>query len=417
MTTLTDLHEKVQGLLTEVANRVARESGFIRRKRQITGEGFIQALVLGGLEEPNATRHQQQQHAVRAAQIISSQGLEQRIEQASAVRFLEQMVRETLKVLVSSEEPRGIFPMFKGVYVTDCTRLEWPDRSQKAGVRLELQHGQMEVTLMEVHTNDQQAEVIARPLPASALHLADLGFFKVERFRRWSEQQVYWLTRYKVGTTLYHAAGHRLDLKSLLQEASGPLQMPVQVGAGRLPAYLLAAPLPPDALAKRQARLKEQARLDQKPLSQAQLDLASWTLYLTNIPALTFSQAQVLARIRWQIELLFKLWKSHAKLLVSRSTLPIRQQVEGLAKFIGVILSHWFLLTTGWHYDALSPLDALRLLRTHIPALWRALPDVAAFVRVLGVLAAELARLSASSSRRQQPAAFQLWRQFDYAFP
>jgi Transposase DDE domain len=122
-----------------------------------------------------------------------------------------------------------------------------------------------------------------------------------------------------------------------------------------------------EARQKRQSRLKEQARRDQRPLSQAQLDLAEWTIYLTNIPDLTFAMAFILARTRWQIELLFKLWKSHAKIATSRSADPIRQQVEGYARLLGVLIAHWMLLVSGCHADCLSPVDALRILRAQIP--------------------------------------------------
>jgi hypothetical protein len=417
MTTITELHENVQDILTRVAEEEARRTGFMRRERQLSGAGFAQAMILGGMQSPQATRSEQHQHAVIAGQRISAQGFEQRVEQESSVVFMKALLKETLTRLVMSEEPRRVFPAFNGVYLTDCTRLEWPDLGIKAGVRLDIQGGQMQVALMELQDNDQKSTVIDQPLPAGALHIADLGFFKLERFKRWTSAGVYWLTRYKVGTLLFLPDGKPLDLAATLRDADGPLRLSVSVGAKRLAATLLAAPLTPDALTKRLARLNEQARLDQKPLPQRQHDLSAWTIYLTNVPDLTFDQAFILARARWQIELLFKLWKSHAKLLISRSRLPIRQQVEGLAKLIGVIFSHWFLLVSGWHFDTLSPLDALRLLRTFLPALWRTLNHQQTFLHLLFDLAVDLARLSPRSKRANHPLAFQLWRQFDFVFP
>jgi Transposase DDE domain len=417
MTTITELHENVQELLTSVANVVARTSGFIKRQRQLTGAGFAQALILGGLLEPKATRRQQHQHAVLAGEQMSLQGFEQRVEQAESVAFMEGLLKQTLTRVVTSGQRRVVFPAFNGVYLTDCTRLVWPGLGKKAGVRLNIQDGQLEVALMGLKDNDQKTEVVERELPKGALHVADLGFFKLERFKRWSAQGIYWLTRYKIGTLLFHQDGTPIDLATWLQQATAPLNLPVLVGAPRLPATLLAAPLTDEALAKRTARLKEQARLDQKPLPARQLALSCWTIYLTNVPTLTFDHAFILARARWQIELLFKLWKSHALLLTSRSTNPIRQQVEGLAKFIGVIVSHWCLLLTGWHQDALSPLDALRLLRLYVPALWRALHDPLEWQRLFDALCDDLSNYAPLSKRRRNPLAFQLWAEFDFAFP
>jgi len=69
---------------------------------------------------------------------------------------------------------------------------------------------------------------------------------------------------------------------------------------------------------------------------------------------LSFDQAHTLARARWQIERLFKLWKSHGHVLRSRSANPIRQQCEGDAKLRGLLVAHWTLLVSGWPQDRLG---------------------------------------------------------------
>ena len=53
----------------------------------MTGAGFAQTLVLGGLAQPDATRKQQHQAAVQVGMPISAQGLEQRFNEA-AVEFM-----------------------------------------------------------------------------------------------------------------------------------------------------------------------------------------------------------------------------------------------------------------------------------------------------------------------------------------
>jgi hypothetical protein len=64
-----------------------KKTGFIRRQRQVTGAGFAQTLVLGGLAQPNAMRKQQQQAAAQVGMPISAQGLEQRF--TAAVDFMK----------------------------------------------------------------------------------------------------------------------------------------------------------------------------------------------------------------------------------------------------------------------------------------------------------------------------------------
>jgi len=181
--------------------------------------------------------------------------------------------------VVQSSAPLVILPRFNGVYLTDCTRLVWSTAGMKLAVRLELQRGQRQASLGELLEHDQRAAVVQRALPAGALHLGDLGFFKLSQFREWTAAGVFWLTRYKVGTRLYTPDGQMLDLPALLT-TDQPLTLAVRLGNGsaRFDALLVAAPLPHEALLKRQARLDAQARHDQRPPSKRQIDLAHWTL-------------------------------------------------------------------------------------------------------------------------------------------
>jgi hypothetical protein len=417
MTTIAEYSQIVQELLGKKADELAKTSGFIQRQRQVTGAGFAQALILGGLSEPDARRKQIHQQALEAGLELSLQGFDQRFT-VKAGDFMQALVAETLTKVVQSTVQRVPLPQFNGVYITDCTRLPWQFRALKLGLRFELQHGQFQACLMDIKTHDQKASVVEADLPTGALHLGDLGFFKLVRFRKWQQQGVYWLSRYKIGTILRQRDGQILDLKSLLS-GTEELRLSVLVGGGKHPllAELVAAPLNPDALAQRQARLNEQARLDQRPLSTAQSDLMTWTIYLSNIPDLTFEQAFILARTRWQIELIFKLWKSHAAILTSRSADPIRQFCEGVGKLIGIIIAHWTLLVADWEIDHLSALDALRILRSHLHILQRALRAALALDEFFTLLQAQLALAPRRSRRQKMPLAFQLWQRFETIFP
>lgn len=383
----------------------------------ITGEGFAQALVFGGVAQPEATYKQLHHFATQVGMQISVQGLDQRFTE-TAVAFMRALLVEALNQLVQANHRQVILPQFNGIYITDCSRLVWADvGGVKIGVRLEIQRGQLQGCLLDLKSNDQKASVIEAALPAGSLHLADLGFFKLERFQRWEKQGVYWLTRYKSGVNLYDEQGHRLAIASLLR-GDRAITLPVRVGSGRhqVHAHLLAAPLPPEALAKREARLQEQARLDQRPTSPQQREIAAWTIYLTNVPNLSFEQAHSLGRTRWQIENLFKLWKSHGHILTAHAHHPLRQQCEGYGKLIGMILAHWLLLVAGWEQDRLGALDALRILRMHLPQAVRAGYALSRWQDFFAWLVGDLQRAPRLSKRRKVPLAFQLWYALEASF-
>lgn len=417
MTTITEFVETFQHVFGTKANELAKKTGFIRRERAISGEGFAQALVLGGLAQPEGTYKQLHHFSTQVGMRVSVQGLDQRFTE-KAVEFMRGLLVEALNQLVQAEHRQVILPQFNGIYITDCSRLVWAEMGGvKIGIRLEIQRGQLQGCVLDLTSNDQTARVIETALPVGSLHLADLGLFKLERFQRWDKQGVCWLTRYKVGVNLYDEQGQPLVLASLLH-GDQALSLPVRVGSGRhqVRAHLLAAPLPPAALAKREARLKEQARLNQRPLSPQQREIAAWTIYLTNVPALSFEQAHMLGRTRWQIENLFKLWKSHGHVLTSHAHHPLRQQCEGYAKLIAMLLAHWMLLVAGWQQDRLGALDALRILRTHIPHAARAFYTLSRWHDFFDWLACDLQLAPRLSKRRKVPLAFQLWYALEDSF-
>jgi hypothetical protein len=91
------------------------------------------------------------------------------------------------------------------------------------------------------------------------------------------------------------------------------------------------------------------------------------TLLITNVPSerLAFEEALVLYGVRWQIELLFKLWKSEGQLAHSRSQNPWRILGEVYAKLTALIIQHWIFLTGFWAYADRSLTKAAGTVRQH----------------------------------------------------
>jgi len=142
----------------------------------------------------------------------------------------------------------------------------------------------------------------------------------------------------------------------------------VTLGVGhRLPARLLARRVPREVAAARRRRLRAEAKRRGQAVSHARLALADWLIFVTNVPAerLRLDEALVLARARWQIELLFKLWKSHGHLDESRSAHPWRVLCELYATLIAMVIQHWVLLLGCWAFPGRSLVTAAQAVRHH----------------------------------------------------
>ena len=65
--------------------------------------------------------------------------------------------------------------------------------------------------------NDRAAEALHEALPAGALHLADLGYWKLGGLAEMSAQDCYWLTRLQVQTKIIDATGRAWSQADFLQ--------------------------------------------------------------------------------------------------------------------------------------------------------------------------------------------------------
>src|SRR6185437_1695170 len=106
---------------------------------------------------------------------------------------------------------------------------------------------------------------------------------------------------------------------------------------------LLAARVPAEVARQRQERLRQDATAQGRNLSPEVEALAHWTVFVTNVPTglLSLDEALEIGRARWQIELLFKLWKRDGQIDESTSGKPNRVLCELYAKLVAMIVQHW----------------------------------------------------------------------------
>ena len=126
---------------------------------------------------------------------------------------------------------------------------------------------------------------------------------------------------------------------------------------------------------------------------------------ITNVPRrlLSLTEALVFMRLRWQIELLFKLWKSHGQVDVWRTTNPARILCEIYAKPIGLVLQQWILVASSWIDPERSLFKAATIVAAYIPELAIAHPCIDQFERVLTRLARVIQRLARMQKRHNPP--------------
>jgi hypothetical protein len=432
MLSIDELHPALHDLFHGMAEQLAREAGFCRRARKLTGPVFAQALVFGLLENPRATLDDFADAADAALDTpVTPQAFDQRFTPA-ATEFLRDLFLEAFNRSFNSLRP-ALLPVlrrFPAVFLRDATLVALPPalapvfpgrggrhvpHGQAAAVKLvfeaEVTTGALtEVSVLAGLDNEKTAEVAGKPLPEGALLLEDMGFFSGERLQAYREQGVYVLTRIPAWTAVFDPRGRRLDLVQELRRVKGDcLDRPVRILHGaQVAVRLLAVRLPEREAEERRQRVRREAKQRGRPVSQKKLDLCEWNLLVTNAPAavLGLAAAGAVRRVRWQIELVFKVFKSEGQIDRTRSQDPCRVLCELYAKLLGMVVQHWALLAAGYQMLRHSARRASRWVRRRARGLLRGVRRRAALGREVARLAAVLHRRCRVARRHATPTTF-----------
>jgi hypothetical protein len=429
MATIAQIARSVEALVTEEADRLGRETGFIQRQVKLSGGTFVQLLVFGVLANPSISYTDMSQNAALIGVPISAQGLAQRFTER-AVHFLQRVLdRSVERVIAGTPATIPLLQRFNGVYIRDSSVISLPaelssiwrgvggSRGETAAlklqVRLNYSTGELDGPALQAgRQHDRTSPYQQQDEPVGSLELYDLGYFSLSDIQQRDQQGKYVVVRYKQGTALYRGDGTRLALLPWLCKLRAPTaDIRVYVGSGhRIPMRLLVCKVPQSVADQRRRRLREYARKKQVPLKRETLALAAWTLVLTNVPEdqLSHDEALILLRVRWQIELLFKLWKHHALVDEWRSRNAWRILCELYAKLVGLVIMHWIFLIDWWRYPDRSLFKAAQVVqKLAIPAIL-ALRDQQGLHHVLELFRTCLPTACRQNRRQARPAAFQL---------
>jgi hypothetical protein len=422
----------LQTALGAALDAIGRRTGAIQRQRKFTGASLLKMVVLTVLKSPKALTDDFVATAAQLGVPVTPQAVEKRFT-PELVGFLRAGLEHVLEQAVAAE-PAAIplLERFTAVEIGDSTTVTVPDdyaeefpgcggksdsgqAAVKIQARWELRTGKLTKLLVEPGRHSDATSVAAEdPVTPGSLTIRDLGYFCLRRFQELGAAGAYWISRWQPGTTVLDRQGRPLELLEYLRQhaGDGPLDEPILLGAAEhLPCRLIALRVPQEVADRRRQTAYEKARKHGRAPSAEHLAWCDWTLLVTNCPAelLTWKEVVVLYRARWQIELLFKLWKSHNHLAASRETwTAVERMAVFWAKLIGVVVQHWLLLTSTWSNPRRSHWKAARVIRDWIVSLTGALDDLDRLIRVLEEMTATIRAVAKQKLQSKCPSSFQL---------
>jgi hypothetical protein len=428
--TIEQVGEQIQAFFHEGIETVARETEFVQRTSKLTGTKFLQALVFHSLEKQEMTLSSISQSCLDLGVDISEQGINERIDETS-VAFLSRIFEQASKRF-RLDQRIGIelLEQFANIYLVDSTQISLPEtmaelfpgsggNASSASVKIQLVfdylHGHLEqIELCSGKNPDQGYRGHWSIIRKAALFLMDLGYFALDTFKKISDHEAYFLSRLQMQTGLFDETGQRLELSSLLANQSNAIaETNVLIGSRsqhQIPCRLIMIRLPKEAADRQRQKARENAQRHGRTISRTHLKLLDWAIFITNVPAhmLRIDHVASLYRIRWQIELVFKMCKSFCGLTYIASLRPERIWTELYARLIGVVLTYFLLipvrLPLGPRQNReISPTKLRLIFQRFARTLAVALNDADTFVSHIHEFFSHVAHFGFKQKRRKSP--------------
>ena len=434
-TIIPEIADAMWQVLTIEANEAGRASQFIKRKRKLTGASFVQTLVFGYLAQPAATSDELRQAAATLNVEITRQGIDKRFGPKSA-DCLEQVLQASVQQMFKAGEVDvELLKRFSGVRLVDSSTIVLPDglseiwqgcggssekntqAAVKISVDIDLLSGRLDGPILQAgREHDRQALAYHRALCTGELVIRDLAYFSLDDFQQMQATGSYYLSRLKARTKLFTVSGDEFNLVAYLNTTTADeIDMTICLGLShQLPCRLVAVRVPDAVAQERRKRLGEDARQKGQPVSHERLELIHWTIYVTNVPVnlLRVDEILVLGRSRWQVEMLFKLWKSDGQIDESNSNNPWHILTEFYAKLIAMIIQHWLFLTELWDHPDRSLHQGSQVIHKHafhLASMFHHFDDLCRAIQVVQRCLAGC-RMTMCKSKRHT---YELWLQYN----
>ena len=126
-TKLANVGQKIVNFFGEGVKKIARKTGFEKRKPRLSGEILLKASVWGSLMKKRLSLREIAQNCLELGVKISEQGVDQRINK-EAVNFMKEMFKKGIEKLVEqSKLDIEVLRQFKEINITDSSVIALPE--------------------------------------------------------------------------------------------------------------------------------------------------------------------------------------------------------------------------------------------------------------------------------------------------
>lgn len=260
----------------------------------------------------------------------------------SAVSFMKLVLARLLESQINHKQVSKSLTTFNRIRIKDSTRFNLPEAfstvfegcggafansASMVSIQYEydlLTQNTLDMRLTSGRVSDQSdAKHHTHDIQKDDLFIRDMGYATLGFMNKVAEGQAYFLNRLNTCINVYKTAGgkDKVDFEKyikLLKSGAWPyLEREVYLGdKARIPVRLIVYPVNEDIIEQRLRKLEKRAKDRKRKVSDKSKERAQFTAYVTNIPKdrMTPRNAMKMYSLRWQIELIFKVWKGQMKI-------------------------------------------------------------------------------------------------------
>jgi hypothetical protein len=289
---------------------------------------FMTNVTLEGL----SIKCEEMQYGLR----ITKQALQKRLK--TGKKELKALLSSTVLCAMSYEVEKPkvarALEQFAAVIITDATTISLPDKlatfhkglggtNAKSAMKIQASYDVKSKSFRKIDQRSDAKEndasymkELINEIKANELSITDLGYYGVSHFKKIAEKGAYFISKIKSNTNLYTESDKSINLVRELRRKDFIDKCVVIKGDGgktSMVVRICGIKLPPTVYAERIRKANKKAKSSSKSLTKEERERLKWILIITNITEDMLDSQSIceLYRIRWQIELIFKSWKSH----------------------------------------------------------------------------------------------------------